>query len=97
MSCDNCKKSTIQFVRNLEEVDLKFYNILSERFPNFPESYSIPISLEHHTLKKVKSSSGSVFCLCDDCYRRIKITSRGRCKISEAVEALLCRDENLKE
>jgi hypothetical protein len=93
MSCDNCKKSTIQFVRNLEEVDLNFYNALSARFPNFPESYSIPISLEHRTLRKVKSSSGSVFCLCDDCYCRIKITSRGICKISEAVEALLCGDK----
>ena len=90
MSCDYCQKSAIQFVRNLEEVDLNFYEILSARFPNFSDSYSIPLSFEHRTLKKVKSSSGTVFCLCDDCYCRIKAISRGICTISEGVEALIC-------
>lgn len=92
MSCDYCKKSAVQFERNLEEVDLNFYNILSASFPNFSESYSVPLSLEHRTLRKAKSTSGAVLCLCEDCYRLIKVVARGNCKISEAIEAILCKD-----
>ena len=92
MSCDFCEKSAIQYVRNLEQVNPKLFNILSEKFPNFSDSYSIPLSLKDRTLRKVKSSSGAVFCLCDDCYYRIRNTSRGRCKVSEAIEAIFGKD-----
>lgn len=91
MKCDYCQESVIQFTRDLAEVDPKFFGLLSERYPNFSEDYSIPLSLMDRTLKKTKSSSGTVVCLCEGCYHRIKILCRGRQKISDAIEMLLTK------
>jgi hypothetical protein len=91
MTCDYCHESVIHFSNDLAESDPKFFGLLSERYPNFADDYTIPLSLTDRTMKKTKSANGTVVCLCDRCYHRIKIVCRGHQKISEAIEVLINR------
>lgn len=91
MKCDYCQESVIQLPRDLAKVDANFFALLSQKYPNFSEDYCVPLSLTDRTLRKTKSSSGTVVCLCEGCYHRIKIMCRGSHKISDAIDMLLTK------